>query len=189
VTCAFTHVDAAQSRVYQAGNRTFLEVVRFDRHGAHGRSPICSWAAINGGLFGLAGCNLMEGAGALEKADLLSWEDVASIEKIWHFGRLIANTDMRDGNLSFRPGLILAPIYDMLPMGYAPERGVELRDRQYAPQLPLPPEQSAWGLAARAAGAFWHQASNDDRISSKFRAICRDNAVAIGKLRAKAGVS
>jgi len=175
-------IDAAESRIYQASGRTFLEVVRFDRHGAHGRSPVCSWAAINGGLIGLAGRNWMEGAAALERAGLLSPKGVITIQRIWHFGRLIANTDMHDGNLSFRPGLTLAPVYDMLPMAYAPQRGVELRDRDYAPQLPLPAEQSAWGEAARAASIFWRQASNDERVSDQFRAICRSNAGKLEKL-------
>jgi len=34
---------AADSRIHSAGGRTFLEVVRFDRHEAHGRSAMCSW--------------------------------------------------------------------------------------------------------------------------------------------------
>lgn len=40
-------INAAASRIYQAGGRTFLEVQRFDRHGTLGRSGVCSWAALN----------------------------------------------------------------------------------------------------------------------------------------------
>ncbi|MEX0633795.1 HipA domain-containing protein [Serratia ureilytica] len=41
----------------------------------------------------------------------------------WAFGRVIANSDMHQGNLSFlwitqRP-VMLAPLYDMLPMAFA----------------------------------------------------------------------
>ena len=45
-------VPAARSRILQAGGRTFLEVDRFDRHGAHGRSPVCSWQAVGNALLG-----------------------------------------------------------------------------------------------------------------------------------------
>ncbi|MGK7521002.1 HipA domain-containing protein, partial [Salmonella enterica] len=55
------------------------------------------------------------------------------IEKIWAFGRLIANSDMHAGNLSFYYSdapMALAPVYDMLPMAYAPAASGMLR---YAP--------------------------------------------------------
>ena len=77
-----------------------------------------------------------------------------AITRLWHFCQLIGNTDMYDGNLSFvpgEPGLRLAPVYDMLPMLYAPQRGVELPERQFAARLPLPSERELWHQAARAA--------------------------------------
>ena len=90
---------------------------------------------------------------------------------------------MHDGNLSFQPvrvdgqaTLQLAPIYDMLPMTYAPVRGVELPARIYAPQLPLPSEKSLWQQAARAAIAFWESAEADERISAEFREKCAQNS-------------
>ena len=80
----------------------------------------------------------------------LAAEDVDRILRVWLFGQLIGNTDMHDGNLSFVPFrqgeghvLQLAPIYAMLPMTYAPVRGVELPTRRYAPRLPLPSEAGA----------------------------------------------
>ena len=88
---------------------------------------------------------------------------------------------MHEGNLSFRPGLSLAPIYDMLPMMYAPVRGVELPERRLAPQLPMPGEREIWMQAAHAAIVFWDTAGNGRRISPAFRAICKENA---GLLRA-----
>ena len=79
---------------------------------------------------------------------------------LWHFGKLIANVDMHEGNLSFQPalpgqaGLRLAPVYDMLPMLYAPARGVEVAPRQFEPALPLPRETRTWLRAARVALDF-----------------------------------
>lgn len=69
-----------------------------------------------------------------------------AITCLWHFGQLIAYTDMHDGNLSFvpgQPGPWLAPVYDMLPMLYAPQRGVELPERAFTPRLPLPAERAS----------------------------------------------
>ena len=123
------------------------------------------------------------------KQGLIDAGCLAAVQRIWLFGQLIANTDMHDGNLSFRPGLELAPVYDMLPMGYAPVRGVELPIKDFVPPLPLPAETDAWLAAARAAGHFWDAAGGDARISKDFRAICTQNAGRIRKAVAGAGPS
>lgn len=169
-------IAAAQSCIYQSGGRTMLEVMRFDRHGEYGRSAVCSWLAINAALLGVAASSWVAGAAALLRQKLISQETADDIARIWHFGQLIANTDMHEGNLSFRPGLTLAPVYDMLPMAYAPLRGIELPVRQFAPRLPLPAESETWQQAARAAVLFWETAGADLRISAAFRATCTENA-------------
>ncbi|MGH8210740.1 MAG: type II toxin-antitoxin system HipA family toxin YjjJ [Steroidobacteraceae bacterium] len=181
-------LSSAQTSVLQAGNRTFLEAVRFDRHGTHGRSALCSWAAFNYAWFGLAGRPWTEGGARLLERGLIDVDISHAITRLWHFGQLIGNTDMHDGNLSFRPrvtasgpALNLAPVYDMLPMLYAPQRGVELASVTFAPRLPLPAERETWQQAASAAGAFWAQAADDARISAEFRATCNHNARTVRK--------
>lgn len=183
------HLEAAKSNIYQAGGRTFLEVQRFDRHGAFGRSPMCSWAAMNAALFGLAGKSWIVGAAALQAAGYLTEDIVQDITRVWHFGQLIGNSDMHDGNLSFRPGLELTPLYDMLPMLYAPMRGVELPERQFVPPLPLPHETQLWRDAARAAEVFWARAAGDNRISANFRHMCTANAQVVRQLAANPAVA
>ena len=171
-------LTAARSRIRRFSGRTFLEVERFDRHGAHGRSAVCSWAAVNNAWFGLSGRPWSEGAETLLERGLIASETRDAITRLWHFGQLIGNTDMHDGNLSFvpgEPGLQLAPVYDMLPMLYAPQRGVELPERQFAARLPLPAERKLWHQAAQTAIDFWRRAANDSRVSESFRAICRLN--------------
>ena len=175
-------IAAASSRCYQAGGRTFLEVQRFDRHGAHGRSGVCSWAALNNALFALPGKPWIAGAVALHQQALIDDETLHAIARIWHFGQLIGNADMHDGNLAFQPGLVLAPVYDMLPMLYAPVRGVELPQRTFHPGLPLPAERAAWREAADAALVFWRRAALDCRISDDFRRICGANAETVQTL-------
>jgi hypothetical protein len=169
-------IEAASSQIYQIAGRTFLEVQRFDRHGAFGRSPVCSWAALNDALFGLAGKTWLVGAAALRAQGLIAASTEQAIQKIWHFGQLIANTDMHDGNLAFRPGLALVPVYDMLPMLYAPPSGVELPQRTFTPALPLPTELNAWQVAAQAATQFWRRCATDARVSEPFRRICSENS-------------
>jgi hypothetical protein len=187
-------LSAAQTSVLRGGDRTFLEAVRFDRHGLRGRSPLCSWAAINHSWFGLAGRPWTEGAARLLERKLIDTDTTQAITRLWHFGQLIGNTDMHDGNLAFRPRssaeespLILAPAYDMLPMLYAPQRGVELPQVHFAPRLPLPAEREAWQGAATAAEEFWSHAADDPRISAAFRAICAENLQTVRKTTALLG--
>jgi len=168
-------VPSADSAIYRYGGRTFLEVVRFDRHGDFGRSPVCTLSSLNAALIGAAGGHWPKTVRRLQAADWLSETDTTKVALIWWFGKLIGNTDMHDGNLAFRPGLALAPAYDMLPMAYAPMRGGELPNREFSPDLPLPSEAPLWIQAAKAAVYFWNICAGDTRISTDFRRTCDDN--------------
>ena len=186
---ALLGMAAATSRIHHSGGRTFLEVERFDRHGLLGRSGVTSWSSLNAALFGLTGVPWTEAARQVAERGWLSEHDTGNIALLWHFGQLIGNTDMHEGNQSFQPnarngrsGLQLSPAYDMLPMLYAPARGVELPARSFEPKLPLPAERENWEKAARAATEFWQTAATDERISTGFRAICADNAAVLRKL-------
>ncbi len=179
-------VAVAKSRLYQFAGRTFYEVERFDRAGDFGRTEVCSWYELNAALFGLSG-SWSAGAEALLEAGYIKPDTQHQIQLLEHFGRLIANTDMHDGNLAFLPGLRLAPAYDMLPMLYAPQPGVELTARQFSPHLALPKEREAWLPAAHAAQVFWERAASDARISAAFRQICAQNAALIAAARSSVG--
>ncbi len=67
-------LTAARSSIHRFSGRTFLEVERFDRHGAHGRSALCSWAAINNAWFGLSKRPWSEGAQRLVERGLIASE-------------------------------------------------------------------------------------------------------------------
>lgn len=173
-TLAAHGLPAAASRIVQHAGRTFLEVERFDRHGDFGRSRLVCLATVDATWLGDGSSDWPRLAARLAELGLLAPAEVARIERLWWFGRLIANTDMHPGNLSFRPrgGLALAPAYDMLPMLFAPLAGGELPVREFAPPLPLPLQRAAWGDACRAAMAFWAMAARDPRIGDGFRAVC-----------------
>lgn len=196
-------IRAAASRILLAEGRTFLEVQRFDRHGLFGRSGLVSWAALDGAFFGTAGRPWGEAGRRLVERGWLSAQEAEQLIRLWHFGLLIGNSDMHDGNLSFQlvkemiigsdapggaphgvgtahsPCLRVAPVYDMLPMRYAPVPGMELLSQSMTPRLPLPGEQAAWQEAARAATVFWQAAAEDPRISAGFRQVCRGNLKAL----------
>ncbi|CAN7269790.1 hypothetical protein LJR289_001187 [Pseudoduganella sp. LjRoot289] len=74
----------------------------------------------------------------------------------------------------------------MLPMLYAPLRGVEIPQRSFTPALPLPSERDAWLRAANCAMAFWDEAAVDERISDAFRRVCADNGAQVRRLAALA---
>ena len=101
------------------------------------------------------------------------------------FGRLIHNTDMHKGNLSLLPGPVmqLAPVYDMLPMAYAPLGGGELPTANFAPMWPMPQQQELWRAASDAALDFWRSAAKDQRISPDFRQLCEHNALILQGLQ------
>lgn len=177
-------IPVAYSRIYQIGTQTFYEIERFDRHGEHGRSGVCSWASLNAALFGLVG-PWTAGADALLQRKLITSDTAERIHLLWHFGKLIGNTDMHDGNLSFLPGLELAPAYDMLPMMYA-QLSNEKNERAYTPISPPYRDIDVWKRAAFAAASFWSLASNDKRVSEGFRKICGENHKKFSDIQAQA---
>lgn len=187
-------VQAAESEVVESQGRTYLEVLRFDRHGAHGRSAVLSLRAIGAGLLGQLGEPWPRQAQRLQAAGWLSDRDVQQVSLLWHFGQLIGNTDMHDGNVSFQIGPVprgpmftLAPVYDMLPMLYAPGRGGEMPPRELRPRPPLPAEVEVWRRAAQAAVGFWRGVADDASISAAFRSTCRDNAASLEALITSVG--
>ena len=92
VLAAHLSQPAARSRICRYGQRTFLEVERFDRHGDFGRSPVCSWAALDAALFGMAGETWNKVAARMLADRYISPATHAGINRLWHFGRLIANS-------------------------------------------------------------------------------------------------
>lgn len=180
IECAglLPQVAGASTRIVAHAGRTFLEVERFDRTGFFGRRPLCSLETLNAAFIGSDSADWSVLAARLVQADLLDPLDARRIGLLWWYGRLIANTDMHLGNLSFRPGgrFELAPVYDMLPMHYAPLPAGELPVRVFDPPLPLPAQRETWRVANAAATQFWGRAAADPRISTPFRAQCGANA-------------
>jgi len=177
-------VPAAVGRVFEGGGRTFLETVRFDRLGANGRIGILSLSALENEFTG-HGSNWSVSAQLLERDKIISTHDLNIIQKLECFGRLIANSDRHSGNLSFfwEPGeriAKLAPVYDMLPMNYAPSIGGEKIERNFT--LPTFDHTllSAWKEALPLAVHYWTRVREDTRISQEFKKIAERNLEVLG---------
>ena len=86
---------------------------------------------------------------------------------------------MHHGNLSLElsPQLPLAlyPIYDMLPMRYAPSRAGDLPTSEISPPLPTPEQMDAWAKAASMAKTYWETITEDVRYSMDFRKVASSN--------------
>lgn len=183
VLANLTGIKVAATRILQSQGRTFIESERFDRHGMFGRSALCSLFSINSAIIGDAESDWIKLVNQLCELNVCHESVAQKVPLLWWFGRLIANTDMHLGNLSFELNtsnaelrqFTLAPAYDMVPMMYAPLAGGEVVDRDFVPKLPLPVYRDVWKEAAVLAIEFWKIASEDIRISLEFRGICKRN--------------
>jgi hypothetical protein len=168
-------VPAVRTELLSGGNRCFLEVTRFDRVGAAGRCGVLSLGALVDGLLDAHCADWIEAAVALGRAGWISPEAGRHLRWLWCFGDLIGNTDMHVGNASLRltaaPPFTLAPAYDMLPMGFAPDRQGELREPRFEPRPPLPAVADVWPDAAQAAQDFWGAVEREPLVSEAFRGI------------------
>jgi hypothetical protein len=168
-------ISAASSTIHHVGNRAFLEVLRFDRTGLFGRTPLNSLTVVDAEFIGV-GSNWTATAQKLQFAKLLSLEDTVHLATLDLFGSLIANTDRHHGNISLIPtndertGFKLAPVYDMLPMYYRPRDGEELPSGAYQ-SVSIAPLDGTYEYAKR----FWIEAGRDPRISEPFRMLCAAN--------------
>jgi len=172
-------VAATTPSVYHIDNRVYFEVPRFDREGLLGRYGVASLEAVNGEFSGGPYADGWSGAGAaLARKKIITKADAERMARLEAFGRCIANTDMHFGNLAFFRSptleLSLAPIYDMLPMYYAPVNG-EVVSRE-VPALRLPAALAKHADWARsAASEFWRRVTQDERISQEFRGIAQQH--------------
>jgi hypothetical protein len=170
-------ISSAVSRIVEVDDFVFLAVRRFDRTDSGGRVAVHTLAAIDGALYGEGAGSWADMADKLYLDGLISPSDRDQIQCVWDFGRAIRNTDMHFGNLGFHPsggtGFKVAPIYDMLPMAYAPNAaGIPA----FAPSTA--PLHSAH--AETMAREFWKRMTMDSRLSESFRRIANRHLTRIG---------
>ena len=85
---------------------------------------------------------------------------------------------MHFGNVSFYPQernrFSLAPIYDMLPMCYAPLNDQVVDRKFWPPALPVQ-AMECWDLAYRMAEDFWLRVTEHSQISDPFKVMVGGN--------------
>lgn len=166
-------IAAATTAIVEAGGRVFLEVVRFDRVGLHGRLPMTTFAALDGDL-GMMDPSWSAVAQALGQRGELSAADIQTVEILDLYGALIGNTDKHHGNIAvawaFGQRHTLLPAYDMLPMMYRPNTHGEVIPRAWTPHLNAGLALRHLPLCQRIAQDFWRRVLEDQRISAEFKA-------------------
>ena len=170
-------IVACRSTLMDYGSRTFLQCERFDRIGQSGRLGCISLLSIDTTRYGAID-NWTASANRLVQDALLSAQDGEHIRFLDAFGALIGNTDRHFGNISlfdrYEGRLGLAPVYDMLPMLYAPVND-QLVLRQFEPPIVTADWISVFSDARRLAGMYWQRLADDVRISDEFRRTCAKN--------------
>lgn len=175
-TLASRGIDVPETRIVQSAARCYLESERFDRIGLKGRVGVVSFEAIDNAFVG-ARHSWSASAQDLCTQGMIDAACLAQIQLIEQFGKLIANTDMHFGNMSFysdmrgeRVNFRLAPVYDMLPMLYAPEKS-EIVIRNFNPSA-----TSVSETAIEMASEFWNALSERHDISDEFKQIAAQNS-------------
>ena len=186
-TLAQAGLSAARTALFSFQGRVFLEVERFDRTPlkASGRIGMVSLLVFDAQYVGQMD-NWAATATRLAARQLLTPADANTLVLLEAFGLLIANTDRHYGNISLlQQGKrwALSPVYDMLPMLYAPVAG-ELVPRSFAAQAlqPTTATLAQWPRARELAQKFWQTAANDERLSAEFAATAQANALHVAGL-------
>jgi len=165
-------LPAARSELLEYGDQVFLQSARFDRVGDDGRRGVVSLYSVDLHRHGMLDSWTLAAA-RLRAERLLSASHAEHLALLDTFGALIANGDRHFGNVTlfddYDGPFTLAPIYDMLPMLFAPQDGLVL-ERTFAPPSPTAATLKVWPRAREIALAYWQRVNSDTRISSEFRA-------------------
>lgn len=184
-------ISAARSQVFEFGDRMFLESERFDRVGAEGRRGVVSLFSVDVTRFGMLDRWVLS-AQRLHAERLLSLQDLERVALLDAFGDLIANSDRHFGNLSlfddYEGPFGVAPVYDMLPMLFAPLDG-QIVERVFEPAGATAATLSAWPRARELAEIYWRRLAAEPRLSESFRLQCEACLQTVRRLRSRGTAS
>ncbi|WP_058973974.1 type II toxin-antitoxin system HipA family toxin YjjJ [Type-D symbiont of Plautia stali] len=163
---------AADSQLIESEDQLFLEVQRFDRTGERGRHEMASLEAVSAEFIGHPQ-HWPDTLRELHQQRRIDDESQHRGTLQWAFGRLIANSDMHAGNLSFFTGhepFSLTPAYDMLPMALAPNSQGHMRE-EVKLTLDFSLSAKVWRAASAMAKTYWQAIESDEQFSLGFRQI------------------
>lgn len=180
-------IAACRSEILEHEERVFLQSERFDRVGAEGRRSVVSLFAVDTWRYGKLD-SWTAAAGRLALDGLLSADDAERVRLLDAFGALTANTDRHFGNITlfddYEQPFRLAPVYDMLPMLFAPQSD-QIVVRRFEPTGLTAAWLSVWSRARLLAEAYWERLIAEARLSSEFRELCAQNLKALRALPAR----
>ena len=162
-------VLSAQATLHNVGDYRCLAVDRFDRIGRTGRRAVMTLSAATS----QAGVSWAQAANQLQAAGLMHTEDTQRIALLDAFGAQIANTDRHLANVLLYPtenGYALAPVFDQLPMAYAPPASGNLRTAAIDPVKPTVDTFDVWDEASVLAREYWRRAA-EQQLSDSMTAI------------------
>jgi len=184
-------VAACRSELLEYDSRIFLQCERFDRVGREGRRSTVSLFALDTSRYR----QLDSWTAAAERlaADrLLSAADLEQIRFLDAFGALIANTDRHFGNITlfddYEGPFTLAPVYDMLPMLFAPQNE-QIVTRVFEPPAPRSAWLPVWSRARSLAETYWKRLVDETALSEEFRALCVRSLASLRALPARGVVA
>lgn len=149
--------STTSTRILEGSAHVFLEITRFDRVGFFGRRGVISLFSLDAEFAG-SGENWSAVAERLHQLGILNDSIVEEIQLREYFGHFIGNSDMHGGNLSFffekEEVIDIAPVYDMLPMRYAPVQE-RISCEPIAIFPPKPAKIHLWEKARNLAIKYW----------------------------------
>lgn len=169
-------VSTSRSQVAFVSGRTTLQVDRYDRLRGRGRAGAATlfWLAMD--RWGDVSLPAPEVMRRLEVEGLVSAADAETCARVHAFSAAIGNTDAHLGNygLLFDAGgrARLAPIFDVLPMVFAP-RHDELPDEHVVPRTTPVDERVASWLDKLADEAMADEAINEAFLETWLRHVGR----------------
>jgi HipA-like C-terminal domain len=168
-------IPTARSEIHQFEGVTFLQLDRFDRLGLNGRVGVTSLLSIDTTQYGMLD-NWIASAMRLHRDRRIDAQTLEMVRLVYTFGGLIANTDRHFGNLAVfdrYDGLFrLAPVYDMLPMLFAPQND-QIMARVFEPDDPTAETMTVYRRARELAEQYWGLLSTDTRVSADFHLIAK----------------
>ncbi len=183
-------ITVARSEVFEFGGQVFLESERFDRLRSEGRRGAVSLYSLDAARYGKLD-RWSSSAQRLHAEALLSAQDLERVNLLDAFGSLIANTDRHFGNITlfddYEGAFELAPIYDMLPMLFAPQAG-QLIERPFEPAGATAATLSVWPRARDLAESYWLRLCEEPRLSGEFRRCCESCLSAVRQLSRRGSV-
>ena len=186
-------VAASATEIVDTESQRFLQVQRFDRIGEYGRRALFSLAALDAEFVGKANASWPVITQQLAAQKVITKEAAQSAQLLYAFGKLIGNTDMHNGNLSFmsedgRP-YELAPAYDMLPMAFSPTPGGQLPNTFSRPEISGDIVNDTWRQALGLAQAYLQTLAQHKGFSMSFapcietlKNVIVEASIRIGKL-------